>query len=36
MIIDVATEIQRVCDVKAKIIPVVMGATGNISKSFRI
>jgi hypothetical protein len=30
-----AIEIQRVWNVKATVIPVVIGATGSISKSFR-
>ena len=29
------TEIQRMCNVKANVIPVITGATGTISKSFR-
>ena len=29
------TEIQRMWNVKTKVIPVVIGATGTISKSFR-
>ena len=28
-------EIQRMCNVKIKVIPVITGATGTISKSFR-
>jgi hypothetical protein len=28
-------EIHRMCNVKARVIPVVIGATGTISKSFR-
>ena len=29
------TEIQRMWNVKTKVIPVIIGATGTISKSFR-
>ena len=29
------TEIQLMCNVKAKVIPVITGATGTISKSLR-
>ena len=29
------TEIQRTCNVKAKVIPVITGATGTISESLR-
>ena len=29
------TEIQRTCNVKAKVIPVITGATGTISESVR-
>jgi len=29
------TEIQRMWNVKTKVIPVIKGATGTISKSFR-
>jgi len=29
------TEIQRMWNVKIKVIPVIIGATGTISKSFR-
>jgi hypothetical protein len=29
------TEIQRMCNVKTKVIPVIIGATGTISKSLR-
>jgi hypothetical protein len=29
------TEIQRMWNVKTKVTPVIMGATGTISKSFR-
>ena len=32
---DLATEIQRMWNVKTKVIPVIIGATGYISKSFR-
>jgi hypothetical protein len=32
---DLPTEIQRIWNVKARVIPVVIGATGTISKSFR-
>jgi hypothetical protein len=32
---DVTTEIQRVWNVKTKVIPVIIGANGTISKSFR-
>ena len=32
---DLAIEIQRGWNVKTKMIPVIIGATGNISKSFR-
>jgi hypothetical protein len=32
---DLTIEIQRVWNVKAKMIPVIIGATGTISKSFR-
>jgi hypothetical protein len=32
---DLTTEIQRMWNVKAKVIPVITGATGTISKSFR-
>ena len=28
-------EIQRMCNVKTKVIPVIIGATGTISKTFR-
>jgi len=28
-------EIQLMCNVKSKVIPVIIGATGTISKSFR-
>jgi hypothetical protein len=33
--IDLVTEIQRVWNVKAKVIPVITGVTGTILKSFR-
>jgi hypothetical protein len=32
---DLTIEIQRMCNVKTKVIPVIIGATGKISKSFR-
>jgi hypothetical protein len=32
---DLAIEIQRMCNVKIKAIPVIIGATGTVSKSFR-
>ena len=32
---DLTTEIQRMWNVKAKVIPVIIGATGTISKSLR-
>jgi len=32
---DLTIEIQRMWNVKAKVIPVITGATGTISKSFR-
>ena len=32
---DLTTEIQRMWNVKTKVIPVIIGATGSISKSFR-
>jgi hypothetical protein len=32
---DLTIEIQRMWNVKARVIPVVTGATGTISKSFR-
>jgi hypothetical protein len=32
---DLITEIQRVWNVKTKMTPVIIGATGTISKSFR-
>ena len=31
---DLTTEIQRIWNVKTKVIPVIIGATGTISKSF--
>ena len=31
----IITEIQRVWNVKTKVIPVIIGATGTISKTFR-
>ena len=31
---DLTTEIQRMWNVKTKMIPVIIGATGTISKSF--
>jgi hypothetical protein len=31
---DLTIEIQRMWNVKARVIPVIIGATGNISKSF--
>jgi len=33
--IDLTIEIQRMWNVKAKVIPVIIGATGTISKLFR-
>ena len=30
---DLTTDIQRMCNVTAKVIPVIIGATGTISKS---
>jgi hypothetical protein len=33
--IDLTTEIQRIWNVKARVIPAVIGVTGSISKSFR-
>jgi len=33
--IDLAIEIQRMWNVKPKVIPVIIGAIGTISKSFR-
>ena len=32
---DLTTEIQRMRDVKTKVIPLMTGATGTISKSYR-
>ena len=32
---DLTIEIQRMWDVKTNVIPVIIGATGTISKSFR-
>ena len=32
---DLTVEIQRMWNVKPKVIPVIIGATGTISKSFR-
>ena len=32
---DLTTEIQRMWNVKTKVIPVITGATGTISESFR-
>jgi hypothetical protein len=32
---DLTMEIQRMWNVKARVIPVIIGATGNILKSFR-
>jgi len=32
---DLTIEIQRMWDVKTKVIPVIIGVTGTISKSFR-
>ena len=32
---DVITEIQHMWNVKAKVIPVIIGATGTVSKSLR-
>jgi hypothetical protein len=32
---DLITEIQRVWNVKTRVIPVIIGVTGTISKSFR-
>jgi len=32
---DLTIEIQRIWNVKTKVIPVILGATGTISKSFR-
>jgi hypothetical protein len=33
---DLTTEIQRMWNVKTKVIPVIIGATGAVSKLFRI
>ena len=32
---DLTTEIQRMWNVKTKVIPVIVGATGTVSESFR-
>jgi hypothetical protein len=32
---DLTTEIQRKWNVKTRVIPIIIGATGTISKSFR-
>jgi len=32
---DLITEIQRMCNVKAKVLPVITRVTGTISKSLR-
>jgi hypothetical protein len=32
---DLTTEIQRMWNVKTEVVPVIIGATGTISKSFR-
>ena len=32
---DLTTEIQRMWNVKTKVIPVIIGATGTVSNSFR-
>jgi hypothetical protein len=32
---DLSVEIQRMWNVKRKVIPVIMGSTGTVSKSFR-
>ena len=32
---DLTIEIQRIGNVKTKVVPVIIGATGTISKSFR-
>ena len=32
---DLTIEIERVCNVKTTVIPVIIGATGTIPKSFR-
>jgi hypothetical protein len=33
---DLITEIQRMWNVKAKVIPVILGATGTVRKSHRL
>ena len=35
IIINLTIEIQRMWNVKTKVMPVIIGATGTISKSFR-
>ena len=32
---DLTIEIQRMCNIKTRVIPVIIGVTGTISKSFR-
>jgi hypothetical protein len=32
---DITTEIQRMWNVKTRVTPVIIGATGTVSKSFR-
>jgi len=32
---ELTTEIERMWNVKTKVIPVIIGATGTVSKSFR-
>jgi hypothetical protein len=32
---DLTTEIQRMCNVKTRVIPVLIGATGTVCRSFR-
>ena len=32
---DLTIEMQRMCNVRTKVVPVILGATGTISKSFR-
>jgi hypothetical protein len=32
---DLTIEIQRMCNAETRVIPVIIGATGTISKSFR-
>jgi hypothetical protein len=32
---DLTIEIQRMCNVETRVIPVIIGATGTTSKSFR-